>query len=45
MDDFSLPDVTTRTRFVIAFCALAVVVGCIVLFVMLWPIVVNGVVP
>jgi hypothetical protein len=45
MDDYFLRDVSTRTRLVVAFCALAVFVGCVVLFVMLWPIVINGVAP
>jgi hypothetical protein len=38
MDDFSLADVSKRTWFVIAFCAMAVFVVCVALLVMLWPI-------
>ena len=45
MDDYFLPDVSTRTRIVVAICALAVFVGCVVLFFMIWPTVVDGAVP
>ena len=43
MDDYSLPDVSTRARLVIAVCALAFFVGCVVRSVMIWPTVVDGV--
>jgi hypothetical protein len=45
MDDHSSPDVSTRMRYIIAACAIAVFIACIVLFMMLWPVVIQGVAP